>query len=82
MVGMEDTMRAIQKDSADIVLMRRGLDAGLAKAQIVLEETKVNLQSARKDRDVLVDQRRGEFRNARTLEVRFTTLFAFFFIHF
>ncbi len=40
MVGMEDTMRAIQKDGNEIRLMRRGLDAGLAKAAIVLEETK------------------------------------------
>jgi hypothetical protein len=40
MVGMEDTMRLIQKDGAEIRLMRRGLDAGLAKAKTVLDETK------------------------------------------
>jgi DNA repair exonuclease SbcCD ATPase subunit len=40
LVGMEDTMRAIRKDGAEVKLMRRGLDAGLAKAAIVLEETK------------------------------------------
>jgi hypothetical protein len=68
MVGMEDTMRSIQKDEAEIVLMRRGLDAGLAKAVIVLEETKVKLASTRKDRDVLLEQRRSEYRNAKTLE--------------
>jgi len=40
MTGMEETMRNIQKDGAEIRLMRRGLDAGLGKAVIVLEETK------------------------------------------
>lgn len=40
MVGMEDTMTAIQKDATEVRLMRRALDAGLAKAQLVLDETK------------------------------------------
>lgn len=40
MTGMEETMRNIQKDGAEVRLMRRGLDAGLAKAAQVLEETK------------------------------------------
>jgi hypothetical protein len=40
MVGMEDTMRMIVKDGNEIRLMRRGLDAGLAKAILVYEETK------------------------------------------
>eukprot|EP01032_Pedospumella_encystans_P029875 gene29875-33721_t len=41
MTGMEDTMRNIQKDGMEVRLMRRGLDAGLAKALLVLEETKM-----------------------------------------
>ena len=73
MVGMEDTMRAIQKDCADVVLMRRGLDAGLAKAVIVLEDTKMQLSTARKDREVLLEQRRGEYKNAKALQVLITT---------
>lgn len=64
MTGMEETMRNIEKDGAEIRLMRRGLDAGLAKAQLVLEETKSNLAISRKDREVLLEQRKGEFRNA------------------
>lgn len=40
MVGMEDTMRSIVKDGNEVRLMRRGLDAGLAKAIMVYEETK------------------------------------------
>lgn len=40
MTGMEETMRNIQKDGTEIRLMRRGLDAGLGKAVVVLEETK------------------------------------------
>ncbi|KAJ1425498.1 hypothetical protein B484DRAFT_397878 [Ochromonadaceae sp. CCMP2298] len=68
MTGMEETMRNIQKDGAEVRLMRRGLDAGLAKAVVVLEDTKMNLQVARKDRDVLMDQRRAEYRNAKMLQ--------------
>lgn len=41
MTGMEETMKNIQKDGVEVRLMRRGLDAGLAKALLVLEETKV-----------------------------------------
>lgn len=40
MTGLEDTMRSIRKEEAEIHLMRRSLDAGLAKAVLVLEETK------------------------------------------
>lgn len=68
MVGMEDTMRSIQKDCADVVLMRRGLDAGLAKAVIVYEETKLQLQTSRKDREVLLEQRKAEYKNAKALQ--------------
>jgi hypothetical protein len=39
MVGLEDTMKAIRKEEAEIRLLRRSLDAGLAKAMLVLEET-------------------------------------------
>ncbi len=41
MTGMEETMHNIQKDGVDVRLMRRGLDAGLAKAVAVLEETRM-----------------------------------------
>jgi hypothetical protein len=41
MTGMEETMRNIQKDGMEVRLMRRGLDAGLAKALLVFEETKM-----------------------------------------
>lgn len=68
MVGMEDTMRTIQKDGGEVRLMRRALDAGLAKAVSVLEETKTRLGVSRKDRDVLTEQRRHEYKNAVTLQ--------------
>ena len=51
MTGMEETMRNIQKDGAEVRLMRRGLDAGLAKALLVLEETKMKWVSASGGRD-------------------------------
>ena len=68
MVGMEDTMRAIRKDGNEVRLMRRGLDAGLAKAVLVFEETKHMLAIARKDREVLMEQRKVEFKNALVLQ--------------
>ena len=41
MTGMQDTMRNILKEGAEVRLMRKGLEAGLAKATIVLEETRI-----------------------------------------
>jgi len=70
MVGMEDTMRSIVKDGNEVRLMRRGLDAGIAKATIVYEETKTHLSSTRKDREILLEQRKAEFKNAVLLQVR------------
>lgn len=67
MTGMEDTLRNIQKEAAEVKLMRRGVDAGLAKAVIVLEETKERLAYSRKDREVLVEQRVAEYNSARLL---------------
>lgn len=40
MTGMQETMRNILKEGAEVHLMRKGLDAGLAKAKFVLDETK------------------------------------------
>jgi hypothetical protein len=61
-------MRAIRKEEAEIRLMRRSLDAGLAKAVLVLEETRSSLQVARTDRKVLMEQRDHEYENAIILE--------------
>ncbi len=68
MTGMEDTERNIRKEGAEIRLLRRDLDAGLAKAVKVLEETKLSLATARKDREVLLQQRRNELKTAQTLQ--------------
>lgn len=68
MVGMQQTMSNIQKEAAEIRLLRKGLDIGLAKAVNVLEETKVCITSARKDREVMMAKRRQEIRNAELLQ--------------
>lgn len=68
MVGMEEAMHAVQKEGQEVRLLRRGLDAGLAKAISVYEETLSNLASARKDREVLIAQRRSEVKNALLLQ--------------
>ena len=41
MNGMEETMGTLIKESGEIRLLRKGLDAGLAKAVAVLEETQM-----------------------------------------
>jgi hypothetical protein len=38
---MQETMTNITKESAEVHLMRKGLDAGLAKVALVCEETKI-----------------------------------------
>jgi len=69
MTGMEETEKNIRKEGAEIRLLRRDLDAGLAKAVKVLEETKTFLAIARKDREVLLMQRRNELKTAQTLQI-------------
>ena len=68
MTGMEETHRNIHKEGAEIRLLRRNLDAGLAKAVTVLDKTKEFLETARTDRRVLLEQRRNELRTAQTLQ--------------
>lgn len=68
MTGMEETHRNIHKEGAEIRLLRRDLDAGLAKAVTVLDETKTFLDAARTDRRVLLEQRRNELKTAQTLQ--------------
>jgi len=68
MTGMEETMRNISKEGMEIRLLRRGLDAGLAKAVAVYEETQANLATSRKDREVLLGQRKMELKTAQVLQ--------------
>lgn len=68
MTGMEETMRNISKEGMEIRLLRRDLDAGLAKAVAVLEETQFKLTSSRTDRDVLLAQRKNELKTAQVLQ--------------
>ena len=66
--GMEETLKSIQKEGAEVKLLRRDLDAGCAKAVVVLEETKNNLAVSRKDREVLMAQRKNELKTAHNLQ--------------
>ena len=67
MTGMEEAMKSVEKEGIEVRLLRKGLDAGLAKAVLVLEETQASLAVARKDRECLIAQRRGEVKNAKLL---------------
>jgi hypothetical protein len=53
---------------AEVRMLRRSLDIGLAKAVVVMEGTEVSLATARKDRAVAIAQRRLEFETAHTLQ--------------
>jgi len=66
--GMQETLKTIEKEGVDVRHLRRDLDAGLAKAVAVLEETQVFLAGARKDRECLIEQRRGEVKTAQNLQ--------------
>lgn len=68
MTGMEDVMSAIQREGMEVRLMRKSLDAGLAKAVLVYEETQDRLAVARKDRESSIAIRRSEYANAQVLE--------------
>lgn len=70
MNGMELACKGIEREFTEVRLLRRSLDVGLGKAQSVLEETESNLSLARRERDILLTQRRQEYRNAQMLEQR------------
>lgn len=66
--GMQDTLRQIEKEGIDVRHLRGDLDAGLAKAAIVLEETNFLYHTSRKDRECLIIQRRNEVKTAQNLQ--------------
>lgn len=68
--GMENAVAGIEKEYREVRLLRRALDVGLSKAQAVYDETVANLSMARKERDLLLTQRKHEHRNAAMLEQR------------
>mgnify|MGYP003385275402 CR=1 FL=1 len=68
MNGMEETMRAIEKEAREVKLLRRGLDSGLARASHVEEETRARLNLASTERGVLLQNRRNELKNAEMLQ--------------
>ena len=65
---METTMPAIVKEEEDISHLKRSLMVGLGKASLVLEQTKQNLATARKDREGLMRKRLDEVKNAEMLQ--------------
>ena len=66
--GMEEAMKAVEKEGAEMILLRKGLDAGLAKAVAVVDETKESLKNSRVTREVLLGQRRNELKTANRLQ--------------
>ena len=64
MNGMTDCYNAVYKEYTEVVLLRRGLDAGLAKTQSVYEITLNRVNEARNERAITLAQRKGELKNA------------------
>lgn len=68
MNGMTDCYNAVHKEYAEVVLLRRGLDAGLAKTQAVHETTANRVNEARHERLMSLNQRKAELKNAHRLK--------------
>ena len=66
--GMQATLADIEKEGIEVRHLRRDLDAGLAKAQLVFDETRELLSASRTDREVLIAQRRNEVKTAQNLQ--------------
>jgi len=68
MNGMEDTYRAVKKEWEECRLMRRGLDSGLARAELVYEECAERVRILRHERNRTLAVRKAELRNAHRLK--------------
>lgn len=68
MNGMAECYNSVYKEYKEVVLLRRGLDAGLAKTQAVYTLTQSRVAEARSQREAELDQRKGEMKNAMRLK--------------
>ena len=68
MNGMEDTYRAVKKEWEESRLMRRSLDSGLARAQLVYDECVTRVKTLRHERNTAMEVRRAELKNAHRLK--------------
>lgn len=68
MNGMADCYNAVHKEYAEVVLLRRGLDAGLAKTVAVHETTVNRVNEARHERAMSLAQRKNELKDAHRLK--------------
>lgn len=64
MNGMEDTYLAVKHEWEECRLMRRNLDSGLARAQLVHDECFERVQTLRLERQNMLNVRRDELKNA------------------
>lgn len=68
MNGMTDCYNAVHKEYGEVVLLRRGLDAGLAKTIAVHEATLNRVTEARHERAMAMAQRKNELKDAHRLK--------------
>lgn len=68
MNGMDDTHANIQKEWEEVRLLKRSLDSGLSRAQLVYEETLQRVNIARHEREITLNVRKGELKNAHRLK--------------
>jgi chromosome segregation ATPase len=68
MSGMEETVKALEKEGIEVRMLRNSLDASLSKSITVTEATQNRLTVARKERELLLEQRKGEVKNALSLQ--------------
>lgn len=68
MNGMEDTYRAVKKEWEESRLMKRNLDSGLSRAQLVYDECAERVKTLRHERSNAAAIRRSELKNAHRLK--------------
>ena len=69
MCGMDETVKALEVEGLEVRMLRNSLDASLSKAITALDQTQSRMALARKNREVLIEQRRSEVKNAHSLQV-------------
>ena len=64
MNGMEETYNAVKHEWEECRLMRRSLDSGLARAELVYDECAERVRILRHERKLMLETRKDELKNA------------------
>mmetsp|Transcript_13135 Transcript_13135/g.13597 ORF Transcript_13135/g.13597 Transcript_13135/m.13597 type:complete len:695 (+) Transcript_13135:27-2111(+) len=68
MNGMEETYHAVKHEWEECRLMKRNLDSGLSRAELVYEECAERVRILRHERKIMLETRKDELKNAHRLK--------------